>query len=112
MRLCIKELFSAEHRLDCEEQCTVRSSEGKLRRLRCLWPQQSGSVSGSLRAGHCHCFRACIRIMAAHGRAMSTNVSRGAFILFEGGDRCGKTTQSDNLVNHLSSKGVRPHIRS
>lgn len=43
MRLCIKELFSAEHRIDCEERCPVRFSEGNLRRLRCLWPQQSGS---------------------------------------------------------------------
>ena len=62
--------------------------------------------SGSLRAGHCHCIRVCIRNMAANGNASSTHRPRGAFILFEGGDRCGKTTQSENLVKHLSSRGV------
>lgn len=31
---------------------------------------------------------------------------RGAFILFEGVDRCGKTTQSQRLVQHLKNKGV------
>ncbi len=62
--------------------------------------------SCSLRAGHCHCIRACIRNMAANGNASSKHKSRGAFVLFEGGDRCGKTTQSENLVKHLSSRGV------
>ncbi len=33
---------------------------------------------------------------------------RGAFILFEGVDRCGKTTQSRRLVAHLRALGVRP----
>ena len=31
---------------------------------------------------------------------------RGAFILFEGGDRCGKTTQSQSLVQNLQASGV------
>ena len=31
---------------------------------------------------------------------------RGAFILFEGVDRCGKTTQSRRLVDYLTAKGV------
>lgn len=33
---------------------------------------------------------------------------RGAFILFEGVDRCGKTTQSRRLVEHLQAVGVCP----
>ena len=35
-----------------------------------------------------------------------TACQRGAFILFEGGDRCGKTTQSQSLVDHLQASGV------
>ena len=31
---------------------------------------------------------------------------RGALIVFEGGDRCGKTTQSKKLVAALQEKGV------
>lgn len=34
---------------------------------------------------------------------------RGAFILFEGGDRCGKTTQSQSLVDHLQASGASVH---
>lgn len=30
---------------------------------------------------------------------------RGAFILFEGLDRCGKTSQAQRLVEHLNSVG-------
>ena len=40
------------------------------------------------------------------GGSTSNKPLRGAFILFEGGDRCGKTTQSESLVKHLHSKGV------
>ena len=36
---------------------------------------------------------------------------RGAFILFEGVDRCGKTTQSRRLVAHLQAVGVRIHSK-
>ena len=36
-----------------------------------------------------------------------TACQRGAFILFEGGDRCGKTTQSQILIDHLKASGVR-----
>ena len=31
--------------------------------------------------------------------------SRGAFILFEGVDRCGKTTQCSRLVERLKAQG-------
>ena len=34
-----------------------------------------------------------------------TTMSRGAFILFEGADRCGKTTQAKRLVEHLNGCG-------
>ena len=33
--------------------------------------------------------------------------ARGAFILFEGVDRCGKSTQAKRLVEHLTACGVR-----
>ena len=36
--------------------------------------------------------------------------ARGAFILFEGGDRCGKSTQCKLLVEHLSASGVSDHM--
>mmetsp|Transcript_21834 Transcript_21834/g.51513 ORF Transcript_21834/g.51513 Transcript_21834/m.51513 type:complete len:277 (+) Transcript_21834:107-937(+) len=36
----------------------------------------------------------------------SSTMSRGAFIVFEGVDRCGKTTQVGLLVKHLVSLGV------
>jgi len=35
----------------------------------------------------------------------SAAASRGAFILFEGVDRCGKTTQAKRLAEALSSSG-------
>lgn len=35
------------------------------------------------------------------------HVVRGAFIVFEGGDACGKTTQCTNLVNRLNHDGIR-----
>mmetsp|Transcript_8852 Transcript_8852/g.17352 ORF Transcript_8852/g.17352 Transcript_8852/m.17352 type:complete len:237 (-) Transcript_8852:83-793(-) len=39
-------------------------------------------------------------------------VRRGAFILFEGIDRCGKTTQSKRLVEALNKKGIKSeHMR-
>lgn len=47
------------------------------------------------------------RYMAAHVTPRAMASQRGAFIVFEGGDRCGKTTQSHNLVEHLTSSGVR-----
>lgn len=43
-----------------------------------------------------------IRSMASE----TQNASRGAFIVFEGGDRCGKSTQCKLLVDHLKSTGV------
>jgi hypothetical protein len=36
--------------------------------------------------------------------------TRGAFILFEGVDRCGKTTQARRLVDALNAGGVRTGI--
>jgi len=36
---------------------------------------------------------------------MKQILKRGTFILFEGIDRCGKTTQSKRLVDYLNSKG-------
>ncbi len=33
--------------------------------------------------------------------------ARGAFILLEGVDRCGKSTQATRLVEHLTASGVR-----
>ena len=45
--------------------------------------------------------------MSSHlGSPKITSCQRGAFILFEGGDRCGKTTQSQSLVEHLQASGV------
>ena len=39
------------------------------------------------------------------------STKRGALILFEGIDRCGKTTQTKRLVEYLSSKGTCEGIR-
>ena len=51
--------------------------------------------------------------MSSHlGSPKITPCQRGAFILFEGGDRCGKTTQSQSLVDHLQASGVRlPNVQ-
>ena len=46
--------------------------------------------------------------MSSHPEIPKITASqRGAFILFEGGDRCGKTTQSQSLVEHLKASAVR-----
>lgn len=46
------------------------------------------------------------------GAAASSAPRRGAFFLFEGLDRCGKTTQCARLVEHLQASGVTvQHIR-
>jgi thymidylate kinase len=37
--------------------------------------------------------------------AATASVRRGAFILFEGVDRCGKTTQAKRLVEALNAAG-------
>lgn len=37
----------------------------------------------------------------------SSAAKRGAFILFEGIDRCGKSTQAEKLVDNLKAQGVR-----
>lgn len=36
--------------------------------------------------------------------------SRGAFILLEGIDRCGKTTQSRRLVEFLNNRGIAAEL--
>ncbi len=38
---------------------------------------------------------------------MSAAVKRGAFIVFEGCDRSGKTTQVQRLVTRLTDEGAR-----
>eukprot|EP01104_Vermistella_antarctica_P004811 TRINITY_DN1522_c1_g1_i1.p1 TRINITY_DN1522_c1_g1~~TRINITY_DN1522_c1_g1_i1.p1 ORF type:complete len:240 (-),score=40.96 TRINITY_DN1522_c1_g1_i1:800-1519(-) len=40
-----------------------------------------------------------------HTRARTMSPARGAFLVFEGLDRCGKSTQAKLLVEHLTSKG-------
>ena len=51
----------------------------------------------------------CSRLMGgATGARGPQGSQRGAFILFEGVDRCGKTTQSRRLVEHLRAAGVCP----
>jgi len=52
--------------------------------------------------------RACSRPMGGASGGAAQAGRRGAFILFEGVDRCGKTTQSRRLVAHLRALGVRP----
>ena len=50
----------------------------------------------------------CSKLMGgATGARAPQPGQRGAFILFEGVDRCGKTTQSRRLVEHLQAAGVR-----
>ncbi len=48
-----------------------------------------------------HCTSTYPYIMAS-----DRSCARGALIVFEGGDRCGKTTQCSKLVEHLNSNGV------
>ncbi|BDA50650.1 Thymidylate kinase [Coccomyxa sp. Obi] len=44
--------------------------------------------------------------MSQNGIHTAKHSGRGAFVLFEGVDRCGKTTQSQRLVQHLKGKGI------
>jgi hypothetical protein len=37
-------------------------------------------------------------------------MKRGLFIVFEGIDRCGKTTQVQRLLNHLNQKSVATEL--
>lgn len=41
---------------------------------------------------------------------MSENVQRGKFIVFEGTDGCGKSTQMSMLAKYLAGKGVECHM--
>lgn len=45
-------------------------------------------------------------LRAINSNKMTLGASRGAFILFEGVDRCGKTTQCGKLVEALQARGV------
>lgn len=40
------------------------------------------------------------------GGGLGRNASRGAFIVLEGVDRCGKSTQAKRLVEDLNADGV------
>ena len=46
----------------------------------------------------------------ASSSSTKIKVKRGAFLLFEGIDRCGKTTQSNLLVDHLRAKGEKVEL--
>ena len=41
---------------------------------------------------------------------MSSAVSRGALIVLEGGDKCGKSTQCRQLVANLMAKGIKSEL--
>lgn len=43
---------------------------------------------------------------ATNGAAEGSRQSRGAFIVLEGIDRCGKSTQARRLVDNLNASGV------
>ena len=45
------------------------------------------------------------RVANCQLKSSAMSVSRGAFILFEGVDRCGKTTQTALLSEYLAMKG-------
>ncbi len=63
------------------------------------------------REGLCplHAGRGQVRAKSNNGTSTNTAATqpRGALIVFEGLDRCGKSTQSKLLVEHLQSMGVR-----
>ena len=42
--------------------------------------------------------------------AANKAMSRGAFVLFEGVDRCGKTTQATKLVESLNNSNVKAEL--
>ncbi len=44
------------------------------------------------------------------GGAVNGTPGRGALIVFEGGDRCGKTTQTQLLVKCLEENGVKAKL--
>ena len=49
-------------------------------------------------------------VLATCFRTMSTSVKRGAFIVFEGCDRAGKSTQCSLLVERLNKSGVAAQL--
>ena len=56
--------------------------------------------------------RAAISIVASSRMSTVPNSSnRGAFILFEGGDRCGKSTQTKLIQESLAERGVVVEVR-
>lgn len=57
-----------------------------------------------------HGARGQVRAKSSNGTSTTSSTApqpRGALIVFEGVDRCGKSTQSKLLVEHLQSAGVR-----
>ena len=46
----------------------------------------------------------------AQGGDTRRNSARGALVVFEGGDRCGKTTQTQQLVEALKDDGVKAEL--
>lgn len=46
----------------------------------------------------------------AASSAMAQQQARGAFIVFEGADRAGKSTQCQMLVEHLQAQGVAAEL--
>ena len=41
---------------------------------------------------------------------MASAVARGALIVLEGGDKCGKSTQCRQLVTNLIAKGIKSEL--
>ena len=50
------------------------------------------------------------RSLASGAMAAQQQQPRGAFIVFEGADRAGKSTQCQMLVEHLAASGVRAEL--
>ena len=75
-----------------------------LRQQRCSGSQVQGT-----------CLQRCqwgprVRALATSGRAEMTENGRGAFLLFEGVDKSGKSTQCRGLVEFLNSDKVRSQL--